>query len=64
MQQCKSFNGKTSTLQELSDIRKVNDDAHKPFVFLISTRAGGVGLNLAGADMVAIPLDIANSLSC
>ena len=63
MQQCKGFNGKTSILQELSDIRKVNDDACKAFVFLISTRAGGVGLNLAGADMVTIPLDIANSLS-
>ena len=52
MQQCKIFNGKTSTLQELSDIRKFNDDARKAFVFLISTRAGGVGLNLTGADTV------------
>ena len=58
MQQCKSFNGKTSTLQELSDIRKVNDDARKAFVFLISIRAGGVGLNLAVADMMTIPLGI------
>lgn len=47
-----SFSGKTSTLQESSDIRKANDDARKAFVFLISTRAGGVGLNLAGADTV------------
>ena len=58
MQHYKIFNGKTSTFQELSDIRKVNDDARKAFVFLISTRAGGVGLNLAVADTMTIPLGI------
>lgn len=47
-----SFGVKASTLPESSDIRKANDDARKAFVFLISTRAGGVGLNLAGADTV------------
>lgn len=36
-----------------------NQDNHDvPFVFMISTRAGGVGLNLTGADTVSPGLSL------
>lgn len=31
-----------------------DDDQSGPFIFMISTRAGGVGLNLIGADTVSV----------
>ncbi|XP_057828466.2 probable helicase CHR10 isoform X4 [Cryptomeria japonica] len=47
-----SFSGKPSSVQEASGVENPDDDTNKAFVFLISTRAGGVGLNLVAADTV------------
>lgn len=39
----------------------INTPQSTPFVFLISTRAGGVGLNLVAADTVSLVLVSKNS---
>tara|TARA_B110000090_G_scaffold142759_1_gene156874 strand:- start:162 stop:359 length:198 start_codon:yes stop_codon:yes gene_type:complete len=41
-------------LQRRLDVRRYNAQGSNIFVFLISTRAGGLGLNLASADTVIL----------
>lgn len=45
------LDGKTPVDKRLDVVDDFNDDPEK-FVFLISTRAGGVGLNLTSANIV------------
>ncbi|CAL7945158.1 unnamed protein product [Xylocopa violacea] len=47
------LDGQTSLSDRKENIKQFNTDP-EIFLFLISTRAGGVGLNLAGADTVII----------
>jgi hypothetical protein len=42
----------TNRVRRGVDIRRFNDPNSKFFVYLISTRAGGLGINLTGADTV------------
>ena len=41
-------------MQRRLDVRRYNAQGSNIFVFLISTRAGGLGLNLASADTVIL----------
>ncbi len=40
--------------ERLTLVDRFNDPANGVFVFLLSTRAGGQGLNLTGADTVVL----------
>ena len=40
--------------ERLTIVDKFNDASQNVFVFLLSTRAGGQGLNLTGADVVVL----------
>ena len=46
--------GDTNRVQRRLDVRRYNAQGSNLFVFLISTRAGGLGLNLASADTVIL----------
>lgn len=46
------LDGETNRVQRRLDIRRFNQPGSPIFVFLISTRAGGLGINLASADTV------------
>ncbi len=46
------LDGSTNRVRRGVDIRRFNDPNSKFFVYLISTRAGGLGINLTGADTV------------
>jgi hypothetical protein len=48
------LDGNTNRVQRRLDCRRYNEDGSKIFIFLISTRAGGLGLNLATADTVIL----------
>lgn len=48
------LDGTVSSLQKQSRIDKFNEPGSEDFAFLLSTRAGGVGINLATADTVII----------
>lgn len=48
------LDGSTNRVQRRLDVRRFNSAESAVFVFLISTRAGGLGLNLASADTVVL----------
>ncbi|KAG5175317.1 P-loop containing nucleoside triphosphate hydrolase protein [Tribonema minus] len=48
------LDGDTNRVQRRLDIRRFNAPASPLFIFLISTRAGGLGINLASADTVIL----------
>lgn len=48
------LDGNTNRVQRRLDIRRFNAENSDLFIFLISTRAGGLGLNLASADTVIL----------
>jgi chromodomain-helicase-DNA-binding protein 4 len=52
--QYQRLDGQISSLQKQKRIDEFNDPASPLFAFLLSTRAGGVGINLATADTVII----------
>ncbi|KAL2043689.1 hypothetical protein ABVK25_012527 [Lepraria finkii] len=51
------LDGNINSLQNRSELTEFNAPESPLFAFLLSTRAGGVGINLATADTVIIPLD-------
>lgn len=48
------LDGETNRVQRRLDVRRFNAPKSPLFIFLISTRAGGLGLNLASADTVIL----------
>jgi hypothetical protein len=48
------LDGETNRVQRRLDVRRFNAPNSPLFIFLISTRAGGLGLNLASADTVIL----------
>ena len=48
------LDGSTNRVQRRLDVRRFNAPRSNIFLFLISTRAGGLGLNLASADTVIL----------
>merc|ERR1711988_1021593 len=48
------LDGETNRVQRRLDVRRYNAPNSPIFVFLISTRAGGLGLNLATSDTVIL----------
>jgi DNA repair and recombination protein RAD54B len=48
------LDGSTSLAQRQSLVNRWNDKANDLFVFLLSTKAGGVGLNLVGANRLVL----------
>lgn len=52
--QYQRLDGQVSSLQKQKRIDEFNDPESSLFAFLLSTRAGGVGINLATADTVII----------
>jgi SWI/SNF-related matrix-associated actin-dependent regulator of chromatin subfamily A member 5 len=46
------LDGSTNRVRRNVDIRRFNDTNSRFFAYLISTRAGGLGINLTGADTV------------
>ena len=50
---CERLDGRVSGNDRQKSIDRFNNDADS-FVFLLSTRAGGVGINLTAADTVII----------
>jgi hypothetical protein len=48
------LDGETNRVQRRLDVRRFNAPNSHLFIFLISTRAGGLGLNLASADTVIL----------
>lgn len=48
------MDGSTSLNDRQQRIDKFNESNNDTFIFLISTRAGGLGINLASADVVIL----------
>jgi superfamily II DNA or RNA helicase len=48
------LDGETNRVKRRLDVRRFNAPGSPLFIFLISTRAGGLGLNLASADTVIL----------
>lgn len=48
------LDGETNRVKRRLDVRRFNSPNSNLFIFLISTRAGGLGLNLASADTVIL----------
>jgi SNF2 family DNA or RNA helicase len=48
------LDGSTNRITREMDVRTFNADGSKAFVYLISTKAGGQGINLATADTVVL----------
>merc|ERR1711871_560017 len=48
------LDGETNRVQRRLDVRRFNSPGSQIFIFLISTRAGGLGLNLATSDTVIL----------
>jgi SWI/SNF-related matrix-associated actin-dependent regulator of chromatin subfamily A member 5 len=48
------LDGSTNRVKRRLDVRRFNAANSSLFIFLISTRAGGLGLNLASADTVIL----------
>lgn len=46
--------GTTKAEDRAALLKKFNDEGSQYFIFLLSTRAGGLGLNLQAADTVVI----------
>lgn len=53
MYQYRRIDGKTSSRQRMNIVREFNKDP-KIFICLVSTKAGGLGLNMTGANVVII----------
>lgn len=53
MQYCR-LDGQTPHEDRQRQINEYNDDNSEKFIFMLSTRAGGLGINLATADVVII----------
>ncbi len=53
VQYCR-LDGKTDHLDRQDSIDEFNAENSEYFLFLLSTRAGGLGINLASADVVII----------
>lgn len=51
---CARLDGDTSRVRRRLEVRRFNQPKSSLFIFLISTRAGGLGLNLATADTVVL----------
>jgi len=49
-----SLDGGTNRVQRAIDVRRFNQDNSPLFIFLMSTRAGGLGINLQTADTVVL----------
>lgn len=52
--QFKRLDGSTPSHQRIQSVNHFNDPESKDFVFLLTTRAGGLGINLTSADTVVI----------
>lgn len=48
------FSGTTKSEDRAALLKKFNEPGSQYFIFLLSTRAGGLGLNLQAADTVII----------
>lgn len=48
------LDGGINPIQRRLDIRRFNAHSSKAFIFLISTRASGLGMNLSSADTVIL----------
>ncbi|CAL2032997.1 unnamed protein product [Caenorhabditis brenneri] len=48
------FDGKTVNDERFEKVREFNSEGSETFMFLMSTRSGGLGINLASADVVII----------
>lgn len=51
---CFYFSGTTKSEDRAALLKKFNEPGSQYFIFLLSTRAGGLGLNLQAADTVII----------
>lgn len=54
LQQYCRIDGNTTGEMRDSQMEEFNADGSSKFVFLLSTRAGGLGINLATADIVIL----------